>query len=129
MAAMKQQGSWFGLFLVGLTAACAGGYLFSSGIGKLILIVGLVILVASLVRFVGLKPLEGVPALKSQPPVLKAIGVLFAIGGWLTVLFGLHLAAGVAGRMVIALIGLGISLVGVIGILPAACNRNAIWKS
>jgi hypothetical protein len=129
MAATKQQGSGFGLFLVGLTAACAGMYLFSSAAGKAVLIAGLVMLVISLVRFLGLKPLEGMPALKSQPPVLKAIGVLFALGGWLTVLFGLHLAAGVAGRMVIALVGLGISLVGVIGILPVACNKNAIWKA
>ena len=129
MAATKQQGQWFGLFLVGLTAACAGMYLFSSGVGKLALIAGLVMLVASLFRFLGLKPLEGKPALRSQPPVLKAIGVLVTLGGWLTVLFGLHLASGVAGRMVVAVVGLAICLVGAIGILPVACNKNAIWKA
>lgn len=129
MAATKQQGQWFGLFLVGLTAACAGLYLFSSGMGKLALIVGLVLLVASFLRFLGLKPLEGAPALRSQPPVLKAIGVLVTVGGWLTVLFGLHLASGVAGRMVVAVVGLAICLVGAIGILPVACNKTAIWKA
>ncbi|HEV2322893.1 MAG TPA: hypothetical protein VGS10_02975 [Terracidiphilus sp.] len=129
MAATKQQGKWFGLFLAGLTAACAGMYLFSSGIGKVALVAGLVMLVASLLRFTALKPLEGAPALKSQPAVLKSIGVLVTVAGWLTVLFGLHVTASVTGRLVIALGGLAICLVGAIGILPVACNKNAIWKS
>lgn len=129
MAATKQQGRWFGLFLVGLTAACTGIYLFSSSIGKVALIAGLVMLVASLLRFLALKPLEGTPALKSQPAVLKGIGVLVTVAGWLTVLFGLHVSASVTGRLVIALGGLAICLFGAIGILPVACNKNAIWKS
>lgn len=129
MAATKQQGQWFGLFLTGLTAACAGVYAFSSGLGKVALILGLIVLAVSLLRFMRLKPMEGVPALKSQPAVMKAIGVLVTVGGWLTVLLGLHIASGITGRLVIAVIGLAICLVGAIGILPAACNRNAIWKS
>jgi hypothetical protein len=31
--------------------------------------------------------------------------------------------------MVIAIVGLVISLVGPLAILPAACNKNAIWKA
>jgi hypothetical protein len=39
------------------------------------------------------------------------------------------MASGVAGRMILALVGLAISLVGVVFVLPAACNKNAIWKA
>jgi uncharacterized membrane protein YgaE (UPF0421/DUF939 family) len=45
------------------------------------------------------------------------------------VLFGLNLTAGVAGRMITTLLGLAVSLVGVLVILPLAVNKNAIWKS
>ena len=31
--------------------------------------------------------------------------------------------------MVVALIGIGVSLFGIIFVLPAAFNRNAIWKT
>jgi len=129
MAANKQQGQWFGLFLAGLTAACAGAYDFSGVLGKLALVVGLVVLAISFLRFLKLKPLEGKPALGSQPALMKLIGVVVVAGGWLLVLFGLHITAGVGGRLIIALIGLAVSLFGMIYILPAACNRNAIWKA
>ncbi|MGH9599242.1 MAG: hypothetical protein ACRD27_05225 [Terracidiphilus sp.] len=129
MAANKQQGQWFGLFLAGLTTTCAGIYGLSSSIGKIALAVGLVVLVISFLRFLKLKPLEGNVALGSQPPVKKAIGVLVTVGGWALALFGLHLASGVAGRMIFAIIGLAVCLAGPMLILPAACNKNAIWKA
>lgn len=129
MAANKQQGQWFGLFLAGLTAACAGIYGISSVLGKVALAAGLVVLIISFLRFLKLKAVEGKTANGSQPPAMKAIGVLVTAGGWVLVLFGLHLASGVSARMVIALIGLAVSLVGVVFILPAACNKNAIWKA
>ncbi|HVT98318.1 MAG TPA: hypothetical protein VHE33_12500 [Acidobacteriaceae bacterium] len=129
MAATKQQGQWFGLFLIGLTVTCAGIYDLSSGTGKIALALGLVVLVVSFLRFLGLKPLEGKVALGAQPAGMKAVGVLVTAAGWLLALFGLHLASGVGGRMVFAILGLGVSLVGVVLILPAACNKNAIWKA
>ncbi len=129
MAANNQQGRSFGLFLVGITTACAGIYGISSGIGKVALAVGLVLLVVSLLKFFKLKSLEGKVAAGAQSEGMKALGVLVTVGGWVVVLFGLHIASGVAGRMIITLIGLAISLVGVIGILPSACNKNAIWKA
>lgn len=129
MAANHQQGQGFGLFLVGITTACAGIYGFSSGIGKVALAVGLVVLVVSLLKFLKIKALEGKVAAGAQSEGMKALGVLMSVGGWVVVLFGLHIASAVAGRLIIALIGLAISLVGVIAILPAACNKNAIWKA
>ena len=40
MAANKQQGSYFGLFLAGATALCAGLAYFAEGFGKLVLVLG-----------------------------------------------------------------------------------------
>lgn len=129
MAANKQQGLWFGWFLAGLTAVCAGLGGISSGVGKVSLVVGLLLLAASAVKFMAIKKLEGPIALGSQPAVMKIVGLAVTIAGWMVVLFGLHLSQGVGGRMVIALAGLAISLVGPLAILPAACNKNAIWKA
>jgi hypothetical protein len=129
MAANKQQGQSFGVFLVGLTVACAGVMDFSSGGGKVTLIVGLVLLAISFWQFVKIKPLEGKIALGAQPAAMKLAGVAVTVLGWLVVLFGLHLTSSVGGRMVTTIVGLIVSLVGVCVILPTACNKNAIWKA
>jgi hypothetical protein len=129
MAANKQQGLWFGWFLAGMTASCAGLTGISGGLGKILLLVGLLVLAASAVKFMAIKKLEGPIALGSQPAVMKIVGLAITIAGWLVVLCGLYLSKGVGGRMVIALVGLAISLVGPLAIIPAACNKNAIWKA
>jgi hypothetical protein len=129
MAANKQQGQWYGLFLAGLTVTCAGIAGFSSGIGKAALVLGLIILAVTFWRFLQLKPLEGKVALGAQSAGVKLAGVAVTVLGWLIVLFGLHVTSGVGGRMVTTIVGLIVSLVGVLGILPAACNKNAIWKA
>jgi hypothetical protein len=129
MAANKQQGQWFGLFLAGLTVMCGGIAGLSSSLGKLGLLLGIVVLAASLWKFLKLKPLEGKVALGSQPAAMKLVGVIVTLLGWVVVLFGLHLTPSVGGRLVIAVVGLIVSLVGVLFILPTACNKNAIWKA
>lgn len=129
MAATTSQGKSFALFLAGLTVAAAGLAFVASGAGKLALVVGLVVVCVASAVFLKIKPAEGKVAGASQPAVLKLAGLGVIIAGWLIVLFGLHLTAHVAGRMTTTLIGLLISLVGAIGILPAAANKNAIWKS
>ena len=128
MAATKSQGRAFTLFMVGLTTATAGIAYISSGSGKLALVVGAIVLVASVVMLRRLKPLEGKVALGDQPAVLKLAGLAVVALGWLTVLFGLHLTTSVPGRMTTSIIGLAISLVGVLFVLPMAANKNAIWK-
>ena len=62
MAANTGQGRSFTTFLVGLALACAGIAYYSSGFGKPLLAVGLVIFIVSLFGFLKLKPLEGKPA-------------------------------------------------------------------
>lgn len=129
MAATKSQGKSFGLFIVGITTACAGLATFSSGSGKLILAVGLVLFLASLGMFLKIKPEEGKVPKPSEPFVTKLIGIVCAAGGWLVVLFGIHMTASVSGRFATTLVGFAITLVGVLYFLPSAANKNAIWKA
>ena len=128
MAANTGQGRGFLVFLVGMTIACAG--LFSyTGMGKVLLVIGIVIIVASLFGFMKLKPLEGKPAVRSSPMAMKLMGAFASALGWVVTLFGMHLTDSPGGRIVFALIGIAISLVGIVYILPAAFNKNAIWKA
>ena len=129
MAANTGQGRNFAVFLVGLTVACVGVASFSSGMGKLLLLVGAVILIASLVGFLKLRPLEGKPAQRPGPTAMKLVGAFIALFGWVLTLFGMHLVDSVGGRMVFALVGIAVSLLGLIYVLPAAFNKNAIWKT
>lgn len=129
MAATTSQGKSFTLFMTGLTAAAAGIAFFSSAAGKGIFVLGLILFAVSMGMFFKLKPLEGKVALGSQPAVMKLIGVVLALGGWVVVLFGVHLTPSVSGRMIASLIGLAISLVGVLYVLPTAASKNAIWKA
>jgi heme A synthase len=129
MAATKSQGRSFALFMVGATAAAAGIAYFSTGSGKLALIGGLVILAASFALFLKIKPEEGEIADKGQPAAMRLAGVLAAFLGWAIVLFGLNLSASVSGRMTTTLIGIAVSLVGAIVLLPIAANKKAIWKA
>jgi hypothetical protein len=79
--------------------------------------------------FLKIKPEEGEVADKGQPAVMRLAGVLAAFLGWVIVLVGLNLSSNVSGRMITTLIGIGVSLVGAIVLLPAAANKNAIWKA
>lgn len=129
MAATTSQGKSFALFLAGLTVATAGLAYVASGAGKLALLVGIVVLGVSFAVFLKIKPAEGIVPDGAQPVLLKLAGLAAVIAGWLIVLFGLHVTASVGGRMTTTVIGLLVSLAGVIGILPAAANKNAIWKA
>jgi hypothetical protein len=129
MAANRQQGSYYGLFLVACTVLCAGIYLFSSGMGKLLLLVGAVGVIGSLLGMMSIKSLEGKTALKPSPLGMKLMGAACSALGWVITLFGMHLTPSTTGRIVLALVGIGVSLFGIIVILPAAFNKNAVWKS
>ncbi|HEY3626084.1 MAG TPA: hypothetical protein VGL00_07365 [Terracidiphilus sp.] len=129
MAATTSQGKSFTVFVAGITVAAAGLAFSASGIGKVALVAGLAIIGFSFFRFFRIKPLEGPTAEGKQPAALKLAGLALALGGWLVVLVGLHLTPNVTGRMVSAIVGLAISLFGVLVILPAAANKNAIWKA
>ena len=68
MAATTSQGRDFTLFMAGLTAVCAGIAFFSSGAGKVALVVGAVAVVVALWGFFKIKPLEGKTGTARNPP-------------------------------------------------------------
>ena len=129
MAANRSQGSYYTLSLVAFTVLCAGIYEWSGGLGKLLVLVGAVGVLGSLFGMKGVKPLEGKIALKSSPMAMKLVGAACSLLGWVITLFGMHLTPSTGGRIVLALVGIAVSLFGITVILPAAFNRNAIWKT
>jgi hypothetical protein len=129
MAATTSQGKTFSLFIVAITLAAAGLAYVSTSMGKAALVIGVIGLGISLASFLKIKPAEGKTASSSDPTVLRLAGIACALGGWLIVLFGVHLSSAVGGRFATTLIGLAVSLVGVVGLLPAAARKNAIWKA
>jgi hypothetical protein len=129
MAATKSQGKAFALFMVGATTAAAGIAYISSGSGIAALIVGLIVVAVSFGFFISIKPQEGKVPDGAQPIALKLAGLVASLGGWLIVLIGMHMTASVSGRMTAAIIGIAVSLFGVLYLLPAAANKNAIWKA
>ena len=128
MAANKQQGSYLTLFWTAITVLCAGLAYHSAGFGKLLLLVGLVGVIASLMGFAKIKHLEGKSGNVPNSAGLKVAGIAITWLGWLVVVMGLHITASVGGRLVFALAGIGISLFGIIGVLTNAFGRKAVGK-
>jgi hypothetical protein len=60
---------------------------------------------------------------------MKLVGAFLAAFGWIVTLLGVHFVDSTGGRLAFALIGIAVSLYGILGILPAAFNKNAIWKT
>ena len=129
MAANKGQGRTFAVFLVGLCVACFGLASWSGGSGKLLLIVGVVGVVVSLVMALGIKPQEGKVAQRPGSEGAKITGALIALLGWVVTVVGIQFVTGNSGRILLALVGIATSLFGIVVVLPAALNKNAIWKT
>lgn len=56
------------------------------------------------------------------------IGLLVTFAGFLIALLSVGIASGVGARLILVLLGLAMSLVGIIGITNRAYLNNAIWK-
>jgi hypothetical protein len=59
---------------------------------------------------------------------MKLGGAAVCLLGWLLTLLGIHMTDSTGGRIVFALLGIAVTLTGMIYILPAAFNKNAVWK-
>jgi len=129
MAANRSQGSYYTLFLAAATVLCAGIFYWSGGMGKLLFLVGLAGIAGSVFGMMSIKSLEGRTALKPSPLAMKLIGAGTSLLGWVITLFGMHLTPSVSGRILLALMGIAVSLFGILVVLPAAFNKNAVWKS
>lgn len=129
MAASKSQGTNLALFWAAITALCAGLAYFAEGFGKLVLLIGVVGVLISLFGFLKIKPQEGKTAGVTGMPLMKGVGILVTWGGWLVTIVGLHLVSSTGGRIIFALLGITVSLVGIIGILPMAFGKSVAGKA
>jgi hypothetical protein len=129
MAANKQQGSYLTLFWTAATVLCAGVAYFAEGFGKLVLVIGLAAVVISLLGFLKIKPMEGKTGGPQGNAALKLMGLAVALGGWFVTIAGLHITTSVRGRLVFAIVGIAVSLVGVIGVLSVAFGKTLAGKS
>jgi hypothetical protein len=55
-------------------------------------------------------------------------GVLITVLGWVIAVLSIAITSSVGGRMVVVLIGLAMSLIGIIGVLNRAFLKNANWR-
>ena len=55
-------------------------------------------------------------------------GIVVTLLGFVIALISLPMTSSVNGRLIIVLIGLAVSLTGIIGILNRAFQKNAIWR-
>lgn len=60
---------------------------------------------------------------------MKLIGVLLVIIGWLIPIAALTITQSMTVRFILALLGISISLAGILGVLNKAHLKHAIWKS
>lgn len=59
---------------------------------------------------------------------MRLVGVGVILAGWLVAMSGLFITTAAAGRIVIACIGIAVSLFGSLGILNGYYLERAIWK-
>ncbi len=55
-------------------------------------------------------------------------GILITLLGFVISVLSLGMTSSVSGRMVMVLIGLAVSLTGIMGVLNRAFLKNAIWR-
>ena len=60
---------------------------------------------------------------------MKLVGILLALAGWLLPVVALTMTPSLTARFIVALVGIVISLVGILVVLNQAHMKHAIWKS
>ncbi len=60
---------------------------------------------------------------------MKLVGILMVFGGWLLPVVALPFTQSNTIRLILALVGIAITLVGIMGVLNKAHAKNAIWKA
>jgi len=60
--------------------------------------------------------------------MMKIVGILMALVGWIIPVVSLPLTQSLSARFVASILGLIISLAGILGVLNQAHLREAIWK-
>ncbi|HEY2235813.1 MAG TPA: hypothetical protein VGK01_20240 [Candidatus Angelobacter sp.] len=60
---------------------------------------------------------------------MKLIGLVMAVLGWLVPVLTLVITQSTVARMVLCLVGLAVSLVGILVVMNKAHLKEAIWKA
>jgi hypothetical protein len=60
---------------------------------------------------------------------MKIVGVLLVIAGWLIPVVALALTQSNTTRLVLTILGIAITLVGILGVLNKAHLKHAIWRA
>ena len=59
---------------------------------------------------------------------MRLIGVVTVLGGWVITIAGLLLTSSNTARGIIACVGIGVSIFGILGVLNKYYLERAIWK-
>lgn len=60
---------------------------------------------------------------------MKLVGVLLALLGWLIPVVGIAMTSSNGARLLLCILGIAISLTGILGVLNKAHEKQAIWKT
>ena len=59
---------------------------------------------------------------------MKLTGILVVLAGWLIPFIGINVTSSNGARFFLAVIGIAVSIFGILGILNKAYLKDAIWK-
>ena len=59
---------------------------------------------------------------------MAGIGIVVTLLGFIVAVMSLGMTSSVNGRMIMVLVGIGVSLFGIIGLICPAYNKKAIWR-
>jgi Kef-type K+ transport system membrane component KefB len=122
MGAHPLQAVGIAVFLLGFTALAVG-----LGWGGILYYAAAVLLVAvSIAILVKCKPLENMESGENWSVI--PIGIIVTFLGFIISLLSLTLASSVTGRLTLVLLGIAVSLFGILGLLNRAFMKKAIWK-
>ncbi len=61
--------------------------------------------------------------------MMKIVGVVVVLVGWLIPLVGLTITQSTSARFVLVFLGIAVTMFGILGVLNKAHLKNAIWKA
>ncbi len=129
MAASKQQGSYLAVFWTAITVLCAGLAYYAEGFGKLVLLIGFGRCSHQLDRIHQDQTDGRKDGSSGDDYELEAFGHRGRLGWLVHYCSRPALTTSLAGRLIFALVGITVSLVGIIGILPMAFGRSLAGKA
>jgi hypothetical protein len=60
---------------------------------------------------------------------MQIVGILLALIGWVIPVVGLTVTQSLSARFILVVLGIAISLTGILGVINKAHQKKAIWKA